>query len=264
MRRFVGIMLMLIAVIAAAVGAGLAILLGTDNRTATGPHPIETDAPIVVTRPDVLGWAGPTVTLTIHVAPSQKVFVGAANAVDLADYVGSVRRTEVTDYGLPWKLQTANVSGQDALPLAPGDLDWWVARASGKGSATMTVKLPDQAFGLAVIAVGGGDLKDLEVTAAYELDGGFGIGLGLLGFAVGLGLFGWLAFQGRPMTRELADDEADDDGESDEGEPDDAAADKADDEADDAGEPDEADDIAADKAHDEAAEKPESAAKEQP
>ena len=210
MRRFLGIMLMLIAVIAAAVGAGLAIMLGTDNRTATGPHPIETAAPIVVTRPDVLSWAGPTVTLTVRVSPSQKVFVGAANAVDLDDYVGSVRRTEVTDYRPPWKLQTENVFGGDRLPRAPADLDWWVASASGTGSATMTVELPEQAFGLAVIAIGDGDLEGLQVTAAYELDGGFGIGLGLVGFAVGLGLFGWIAFQGRPMTREMAvDDEAD-------------------------------------------------------
>ena len=210
MRRFVGIMLMLIAVIAAAVGAGLAILLGTDNRTETGPHPIDTTAPIVVTRPDVLSWAGPTVTLTVRVAPSQKVFVGAANAVDLDDYVGSVRRTEVTDYRPPWKLQTENVFGGDRLPRAPADLDWWVASASGTGSATMTVELPEQAFGLAVIAVGGGDLEGLQVTAAYELDGGFGIGLGLVGFAVGLGLFGWIALQGRPMTREMAVDDVDD------------------------------------------------------
>jgi hypothetical protein len=218
MRRFVGIMLMLIAVIAAAVGAGLAILLGTDNRTETGPHAIETTAPIVVTRPDVLSWAGPTVTLTVRVAPSQKVFVGAANAVDLDDYVGSVRRTEVTDYRPPWKLHTENVFGGDRLPRAPADLDWWVASASGTGSATMTVELPEQAFGLAVIAVGGGDLEGLQVTAAYELDGGFGIGLGLVGFAVGLGLFGWIALQGRPMTREMAVDDVDDEAETDEDE----------------------------------------------
>ena len=231
MRRFVGIMLMLIAVIAAAVGAGLAILLGTDNRTATGPHPIDTTAPIVVTRPDVLSWAGPTVTLTVRVAPSQKVFVGAANAVDLDDYVGSVRRTEVTDYRPPWKLQTENVFGGDRLPRAPADLDWWVASASGTGSATMTVELPEQAFGLAVIAVGGGDLEGLQVTAAYELDGGFGIGLGLVGFAVGLGLFGWIALQGRPMTRELAVDDVDeavnDEAEDGEAEADEAETDEA-------------------------------------
>ncbi|HEU0288788.1 MAG TPA: hypothetical protein VFR22_17185, partial [Nocardioidaceae bacterium] len=97
----------------------------------------------------------------------------------------------------------------DRLPRAPADLDWWVASASGTGSATMTVELPEQAFGLAVIAVGGGDLEGLQVTAAYELDGGFGIGLGLVGFAVGLGLFGWIALQGRPMTRELAVDDVD-------------------------------------------------------
>jgi hypothetical protein len=201
MRRFVGIVLMVIAVVTALAGAGLAILLGTDNRTTTGPHEVETNTPVLVTRPDVLSWAGPTITLTVDVEPGQEIFVGAANAVDLADYVASTRRTEVTDFRPPWDIATEDVEGVNRLPVAPGNLDWWVARAVGTGSATLSVELPEQAFALAVIAIGGGDLGGMRVTAAYVLDGGFGIGLGMVGFAIGLGLFGWIAFQGRPMVR---------------------------------------------------------------
>jgi hypothetical protein len=208
MRRFVGIVLIVIAVITAIAGAGLAILLGTDNRTATGPHEIETNAPVLVTRPDVLSWAGPTITLTVEVEPGQEIFVGAANSVDLADYVATTHRTEVTDFRPPWTIETQDVVGENRLPVAPGNLDWWVARGEGTGSATLTVELPEQAFGLAVIAIGGGDLGGMRVTAAYELDGGFGIGLGMVGFAVGLGLFGWIAFQGRSMVR-VADETED-------------------------------------------------------
>jgi hypothetical protein len=209
MRRFVGIVLMLVAVVALVIGTGLAFLLGTDNRTATGPHKIETSAPVVVTRPDVLDWAGPSITLTVDVADGQEVFIGAANAVDVADYVGAIRRTEITDYRPPWKIETEDVFGEDILPADPETLDWWVARGSGTGTATMSVELPEQAFALVVIAVGGGDLEGMRVTAAYDLAGGFGIGLGLVGFAIGLGLFGWIAFQGRPMTRyeEIDEDE---------------------------------------------------------
>jgi hypothetical protein len=209
MRRVVGILLMLFAVLAAALGAGIAIVLGTDNRAATGPHQIETSAPVVVADPDVFSWAGPTITMRIDVDDDQQVFIGAANAVDIADYVGSTQRTEITSYDAPWDIETRDVFGDAPLPAAPGQVDWWMAQSTGNGSATISVKLPEEAFSLVVIAVGGGDLDGLRVTASYDIDGGFGIGLGLIGFAVGLGLFGWIAFQGRPLVREgeLEEDE---------------------------------------------------------
>jgi hypothetical protein len=210
MRRVVGILLMLIAVFALVAGAALALALGPDNRAETGPHEIATDAPVVVTDPDVLGWAGPTITVSVGVADERQVFVGAANAVDVADYVQLTARTEVTDYGVPWDVSTRDVDGTGTLPAPPSELDWWVAQDDGPGQASLSVKLPEQAFALVVVSVGGGSLEGLEVTASYDVDGGFGIGLGLVGFAVGLGLFGWIAFQGRPMTRtgERADEEA--------------------------------------------------------
>lgn len=208
MRRVVGILLMLIAVLALVAGAALAIVLGPDNRAETGPHDIATDAPVVVTDPDVLGWAGPKITVSVAVADGRPVFVGAANAVDIADYVRTTERTEVTDYGLPWDISTRDMDGSDTLPAPPNDVDWWVAQGDGSGRASLSVELPEQAFALVVVAAGGGGLQGLEVTVSYDVDGGFGVGLGLVGFAVGLGLFGWIAFQGRPMTRADAADAA--------------------------------------------------------
>ena len=202
MRRVVGVVLMLFAVLALAIGAGIAIVLGTDNRAETGPHRIGTSAPVVVTDPDVFSWAGPTVTLRVDVEPDQQVFIGAANAVDIADYVGATDRTEITSYEPPWQIETKDVFGSTPLPAAPGQVDWWTAQTTGTGSATISVTLPEQAYSLVVIAVGGGNLDGLRVTASYDIDGGFGIGLGLVGFAVGLGLFGWIVFQGRPLVRE--------------------------------------------------------------
>lgn len=202
MRRVVGILLMLFAVLMATLGAGIAIVLGTDNRAETGPHRIATSSPVVVADPDVFSWAGPTVTMRIDVAKDQQVFVGAGNAVDIADYVGSSQRTEITSYKAPWSIETHDVVGDAPLPAAPGAVDWWVAQSTGTGSATISFRLPEQAFSLVVIAVGGDNLDSLRVTASYDIDGGFGIGLGLIGFAVGLALFGWIAFQGRPLVRE--------------------------------------------------------------
>ena len=201
MRRVVGVLLMLIALLALTTGAALAILLGPDNRAETGPHRIATDAPVVVTDPGVFDWAGPTITVSVGVRDGQEVFVGAANAVDVADYVRLTERTEITDVGLAWDVSTEDVDGTPQLPAAPGEVDWWVAQESGSGRASLSVKLPEQSFALVVAAVGGGSLDGLEVTASYDVAGGFGIGLGLIGFAAGLGLFGWIAFQGRPMTR---------------------------------------------------------------
>lgn len=229
MRRLVGILLMVFAAFALVGGAAITILLGTDNRAATGPHQVDTDAAVVSTDPDVLGWAGATITVTVEVAADQQVFIGAANAVDVADYVQSTRRTEVTDYGLPWDIATRDVDGESVLPSAPGGVDWWVAQNAGTGTASLSIELPEQAFSIVVVAVGGGSLAGLEVTASYDVNGGFGIGLGLVGFGVGLGLFGWIAVQGRPMVRGADEDELDDDadeGADDEGEGDDQAEEK--------------------------------------
>lgn len=205
MRRFAGILLMLVALLVLTAGAALAVVLGTDNRAETGPHRIRTSAPVVVTSPDVFSWAGPTITLTVVVDRDQRVFIGAANAVDVADYVGSTHRTEITTYSPPWNISANDVLDNGGLRADPGRLDWWVARADGTGSATLTFDLPEQAFSVVVIALGGGSLDGLEVTASYDLEGGFGIGLGLVGLGVGLALFGWIAFQRRPMLRSRPD-----------------------------------------------------------
>ncbi len=84
------------------------------------------------------------------------------------------------------------------LPADPYDLDWWLASDQTDGEAAMSAELPTAPAQLLVAAADGGSLEGLEVTAAYELDGGFGIGLGLIGLSVGLVLFGWITLRRRP------------------------------------------------------------------
>ncbi|CAN5195103.1 hypothetical protein BH24ACT12_BH24ACT12_13140 [soil metagenome] len=44
MRRAVGVLLLLCSVLAILGGTAIAVLLGPDGRSTTGPHPIDTDA----------------------------------------------------------------------------------------------------------------------------------------------------------------------------------------------------------------------------
>lgn len=208
MRRVLGVALLLLAMVCLAAGAGLALLLGPDNQVMSGPHSLSTKDAAAVTAPDALTWAGPTVTVLVTVPRHRPVFVGVGNAVDVADYLGRTAYLRVDAVHVPWRISTTSVRGTGHLPAAPTAVDWWLDQATGRGGAALTFPLPDQASSVAVIALGTGNLRGLEVTATYDLKGGFGIGLGLCAVAFGLGLFGWIAWRGR---REWDDEDWDED-----------------------------------------------------
>lgn len=202
MRRLAGIALMVAALGCLLSGAAMAILLGPDNRALTGPHPMSVDEVALVTAPDVLSWAGPTVTVLAELPDERPVFIGLGNAVDVTDYLRDTRVRRVESYEVPWTVTTSEVDGQDFVPAAPLALDWWLAQSAGKGGASLSFRLPDETVSLAVIAVGDTTLEGLRVTASYDVAGGFGIGLGLVGLGLGLAVFGWIAFR-RPEPDEV-------------------------------------------------------------
>jgi hypothetical protein len=171
------------------------VLLGTDNRAVTGPHSMSFDGVALVTAPEVLSWAGPTVTVLVELPDDRPVFVGLGNAVDVTDYLSDTRVQRVESYEVPWTVTTSEVAGQDFVPAAPTALDWWLAQSAGQGGASLTFRLPEETVSLAVIGVGDTTLEGLHVTASYDVAGGFGIGLGLVGLGLGLAVFGWLAFR---------------------------------------------------------------------
>lgn len=202
MRRVVGLLLMLLALLAVLAGAAMAVLLGTDGRTGTGPHPIDTDAAAVVTAPGLISWSGATISIDVSMPGDRPVFVGLGNTVDVENYLADTRRTQVTSYAVPWDVTSSDAPGEEFLPAAPTAVDWWLASGSGQGGAQLSVLLPDESVSLAVLAVGSQTLDGVEVTASYDRPGGFGTGLGAVGLGVGLGLFGWIAFAGRPLRRD--------------------------------------------------------------
>ncbi len=192
MRRGLGALLLLCAMLATLGGAALALLLGPDGRSTTGPHPIGTDAVAMVTAPGVLSWSGATISIAVSMPEDRPAFVGLGNTVDVEDYLGGTHRSEVTSYRVPWQLSTVDTSGADFLPAAPTAVDWWLASGSGRGGAQLTVLLPEESVSLAVIAVGNQTLEGAAVTASYDQPGGFGIGLGTVAVGIGIGLLGWV------------------------------------------------------------------------
>lgn len=207
MRRLLGIVLMLVALGCVLLGAAMAALLGPDNRAVTGPHPMSFDGVALVTAPDVLTWAGPTVTVLVELPGQTPVFVGVGNAVDVADYLRDTRFERVDSFEVPWTVTTSEVDGLDFVPAVPTALDWWLAQSAGQGGASITFTLPNQTVSLAVIAIGDATLQGLQVTASYDVTGGFGIGLGIAGFGVGLGVFGWIALRQTSLLRRRVDDD---------------------------------------------------------
>lgn len=195
MRRYVGWLLFAAAVVFLLFGAAMAVLFGPDNRASTGPHQLYASTSVVVSGPDAIGVSGPTVVVTATVPHNVPLFIGVGNAVDVASYADGVEQTRVDDVSLPWEVTTSEVSGEVGLPVPPPSLDWWLATGQGEGAAVASVQLPDEPASYVVVALDGSSLAGVQVSAAYEVTGAFGIGLGLVGLAVGLALFGWIARQ---------------------------------------------------------------------
>lgn len=205
-RRIVSVLVMLLGLLGFLAGVAMAVLLGPDNRLTTGPHDMSTDQMALVSSPQVLRWAGPTVTVTAELPDDQPVFLGLGNTVDVADFFSQSGFERVDSLDLPWEVATTTVSGKPYVPAAPMAADWWIAQNAGQGGAQITVPLPDQSSSLVVVALDG-DLQDLQISGSYFLAGGFGIGLGLAGLSLGLALFGWLALRtarARPAAEPVA------------------------------------------------------------
>ena len=177
----------------AVAGLVVMVVLGPDSRFTTGPHAVETDGTAVVTAPGVITYRGLQVDVLVEVPAGKPVFVGLGNTVDVQDYVGGTQRLEVTSFRVPWQPRTREVEGEPVLPGAPTALDWWRADSAGLGGAAISTTLPDEGVSLAILAVGATNLSGLEVTFAYGVRGGFGLGLGALLGGSGLALAGVLA-----------------------------------------------------------------------
>ena len=198
-HKVIGTAVLALGAVLAVLGLALMAILGPDGRFTSGPHPVDANGVAVVTAPTVISWKNVEVEILAEVPASKPVFVGIGNSVDLQAYLKGVRRLEVTSFETPWKLETRQAKGRDALPGAPTAVDWWRAHAAGLGGAAIKARLPDETVSAAILSVGSSNLRGLKVTIAYGLQGAFLKGLGLVLAGAGLVWAGLMARRGQRL-----------------------------------------------------------------
>jgi hypothetical protein len=192
MRRLGGLALIALGVLSVLMGSALAAAFGPDNEMGTGPHRLSTRGQAIVSAPEALAWAGPQVRLTVDsVDPGRSLFLGVGHDVDVRDFLDGAARTRIDTIEIPWRVTTTPISGSGFPKGAPADVGWWLADAHGRGSATLTWRLPDTAADVVILDPFGGDGLVVDVTAAVVAPGAFVVGLALVVLGLGFAVFGW-------------------------------------------------------------------------
>lgn len=186
MRRVAGWLLVLLGALLVLLGCTAAVVVGPDDEVASGPHSFASDGTAIVTAPEAIQYAGPTVRITVASSSDRPLFVGLAHDVDVRDYLAGSAYTRVDTLDLPWDTTTSRVDGQGTPDRPPAKLDWWLVSDTGPGEAAMTFTLLDDSVD---VVVTNADLRPhlrVHVTATVLRPGAF-VG-GLAAALAGLGL----------------------------------------------------------------------------
>lgn len=192
MRRLGGLALIALGVLSVLLGSGLAVAFGPDDAIGTGPHRLSTRGQAIVTAPEALAWAGPQVRLTVNAAdPGRTLFLGVGHDVDVRDFLDGTPRTRIDTIEIPWRVTTTQITGTGFPKGDPSEVGWWFADVQGRGTASLTWRLPDTAADVVILDPFGGDGLAVEVTAAVVAPGVFVVGLALVVLGLGVAVFGW-------------------------------------------------------------------------
>jgi hypothetical protein len=181
------------------LGVALAVAVGPDDRMGTGPHRLSTAGRAIVTAPEALAYAGPTVELRVTSAdPGRELFLGVGHDVDVRDFLADTPRTRIDTIEIPWRVTTTPVPG-DGFPKGdPQDVGWWIADEQGRGQVTLTWRLPDTAADVVILGTDGTRGLTVDVHAAVVAPGAFVVGLALVVLGLGVVVFGWALRSSRP------------------------------------------------------------------
>jgi hypothetical protein len=204
-----GAVLMLVAVVVLAVGAGALWAdshRGRDGYVSTGRQQFDT-AGRALTSPsfqigDVTpGWLIRRVRLSATSgSPRHPVFVGIGRSRDVNRYLADVSRSQLRDFG--WDGATyANQTG-GRTPAPPARQQFWAATANGRGTQTVSWKLKHGDWEIVVMNADGTAGVDAAVNMGVHTPPLLGLGLAVvaLGIMVGVGGFA-LVYRGtRPVA----------------------------------------------------------------
>ena len=178
----------------------LLVLLGLARATVWAPEALtvarvqgQAGAPLVVTTPALTTLDGPSLQVDVTGPAGQQVFVGVGRADDVAAYLGSAARTEVT--GIDGDRGETRKTGTESTLPEPAGVDVWAAEATGPGRAGLVWK--QQPGRWQVVAAVDGSAPPDEVVLTWTRARGSSSAPALIavgGLLLALGLVGgWAA-----------------------------------------------------------------------
>lgn len=167
MRRFAGVLILILGIPLLLVGAAAAVYIGPDDTVPLVDEEVSTEHPAIITSPKLLPISG----VNLHVsadAGDTETFVGVGHPVHVGAYVDDVpheRITTITLRGINSEITTTPVEGEEAAPARePQGLDWWRAEASGAGAQTVEFELTEEPASIVIMRA------DMAVPVEVALD----------------------------------------------------------------------------------------------
>jgi hypothetical protein len=146
---------------------------GADGYYTTSAHNFKSSGYAVATDNLDIGTSGPKWVFGDHFAririaagstkSATPIFVGVAHTGDVDRYLAGVAHDEIADIDTdPFSATYQKISGS-SLPVAPGAQSFWVARATGAGSQTLT--WPVESGQWSVVAMNADGSRSVSVEA---------------------------------------------------------------------------------------------------
>ncbi|NIK59480.1 hypothetical protein [Kribbella shirazensis] len=178
-------LLALVGLIVAVAGGLVAFwLIGPDDTVYSGEQSLSSKGLAIASTPELLDRHGPVLHVDVRSTKDQPVFVGVARDFDVASYLKGVGHTKLVQVQWPIALATQDEKGTAGPLTAPNTLDWWVAKANGAGTQTLTWPIEDGPYDVVIMNADGNTSPDVRVNLGIEIPNAFTTALAV--FAVGI------------------------------------------------------------------------------
>jgi hypothetical protein len=196
-RTALGLLLTVAGLVVTVAGALAAFwLVGPDNTISAPGRALSSSGLAVVTAPNLLDRHGPTLHVTA--TGDKPLFVGVGQDIDVRDYLSSAAHTRLIRFEPPATFGLQEMRGSTDKLVAPGKLDWWVAR-TGSGESTLAWPIQDGRYDVVVMNADGSPAVGAQVRFGIEVHRSFGLSLVGLGAGILILAFGlMLTFRRRP------------------------------------------------------------------
>lgn len=199
MRRFAGVVCLLLGVLVAVPGAAAAVIIGPDDTVTTAEHHLSTKGSVVVTAADLIDFVGPTLHVTARSTEDKPVFIGVGHEIEVGNYLGTEGTyATITRVRLfPWEIEKQQVKSVSDPPPKPVDLNLWVAAAHDRGTVSLAWPITDGAWNVVFMHADASPGLSVDYTFGVEVEWAFLTCLGVSVFGLLLLVLGVLLVRRR-------------------------------------------------------------------